>query len=297
MKRKYINQLVLFFLIFSMSFSILIKEDVYAIQFQTPNIIDNAPPKISSLSNDKWTLMTKNVGDLPRSVIVGDANNDGQNDIVMVNMEGTSISILLWNITSMDWNVPIIKVARDGVCDVVIEDANNDGQNDIVTSNLSDESVSIFLWDPILNDWLPSIRVKVEGPPHGVSIADANNDGQNEIITPNGGTNNVSILLWNTTSRTWNKIVTRMIVGMSPWSVDVGDVNNDGYNDIITADIYYKVISILLWNINPPPTEESGGPFPIPGYNIIFLLSSIGVILIIIINKSLKDRKPLDNKP
>lgn len=100
MKRKYINQLVLFFLIFSMSFSILIKEDVCAIQFQTPNIIHNAPPKISSLSNDKWTLITKNVGNLPRSVIVGDANNDGQNDIITVNNGDNTISILLWNINT-----------------------------------------------------------------------------------------------------------------------------------------------------------------------------------------------------
>ena len=141
---------------------------------------------------------TRSVGNSPTSVSIGDANNDGQNDIVIANQGDDNVSILLWNTTLNDWDPQSTRSVGSGPVSVSIGDANNDGQNNIVTVNAFDNNVSILLWNTTLNDWNPQITRSVGNFPRSVSIGDANNDGQNDIVAANYDLFDytVSILLW-----------------------------------------------------------------------------------------------------
>ncbi len=140
--------------------------------------------------------ITRSVGEGPRSVFIGDTNNDGYNDICTANINDNTISILLWNNTIGDWNPQIIKSGIINLHNLCIGDADNDGDNDIVTASSATNNILIFLWNNTISDWDPEITKSVGNGPDMVYIGDANNDGYNDIITANRLGNTVSILLW-----------------------------------------------------------------------------------------------------
>jgi len=196
-------------------------------------------------SNGGWAPNFKlTVGREPTDVFIGDANNDGYNDIVTSNCRSNDISILLWNFTLMEWNVQIRKPVGTYPFFVYIGDANNDGFNDLVCSNRVSGDVSIILWNSTIMDWNTQIRKHVGSGQGNVFIGDANNDGYNDIaIAKIGG---VSIFLWNFTRGEWDEKLDIDIVYYT-YAVSLEDANNDGYIDIIAADLAGEV-NILLWN-------------------------------------------------
>jgi len=190
------------------------------------------------------------VGSDPFSVFIGDANNDGWNDIVTANFYGNNVSILLWNSTTSYWDEKIGKSVGIYPTSISIGDVNNDGFNDIVAGNQNTNDVSIFLWNASINDWNNDSRLSVGGSPWYVYIADANNDGWNDIVTANYMTNDVSIILWNASISYWNPQI-RISVGtewVGPIAVSVEDADNDGYNDIVVANDRSLEIVAILWN-------------------------------------------------
>jgi hypothetical protein len=198
-------------------------------------------------SSDWNPQITRTVGDYPYSVFIGDANNDGYNDIATANANSDNVSILLWNSISGGWNSQITRIVGDHPCSIFIGDVNNDGFNDIATANDFANTVSILLWNSIAGNWNPQITRSVGLHPISVFIGDANNDGYNDIAIANYMDEMVSILLWNSTAGNWNPQITRN-VGDGPCSIFIGDANNDGYNDIATANGNTHTVSILLWN-------------------------------------------------
>ena len=155
-------------------------------------------------------LFTITVDSYPAKVFIGDANNDGYNDIVASTYELDEIKIILWNTTSQTWNPYISKSAGDNPYGITIGDANNDGYNDIVAINSIDDNISIFLWNESSNNWDSQILKSVGDQPSEIVIGDANNDGYNDIIILNSG-NDVSIILWNISTNDWNPQIRRNI--------------------------------------------------------------------------------------
>ncbi|MFX1293736.1 MAG: FG-GAP-like repeat-containing protein [Promethearchaeota archaeon] len=218
-------------------------------------------------SKNDWDIHERNLPPVSqtRDVFIGDANNDGQNDIVAVTSLDAYVSILLWNISTGTWDSGISRLAQGDAFSVFVEDANNDGQNDIVTANNWDNNVSILLWNTTAGDWDSQITRPVGNTPQSIFIGDANNDGQNDLIIANWNDDTVSILCWNTSADDWDSQITKP-VGMVPRTVFVGDANNDGYNDIVTANLEDS-ISIYLWKSPPgnwvPQLEEKVGDEPL----------------------------------
>ena len=192
-------------------------------------------------------VITRYVGETPFSHFIGDANNDGYNDIVTGNEVDETVSILLWNEISRDWDPQIEKPVASTPASVFIGDADNDGHNDIITANPYVNNISILLWKGVSGDWNSQITRSVGNYPMDVFIGDANNDGYNDIVTVNTDGFTVSILLWNETSSNWDPQI-KKIVGINPSSLFIGDADNDGYDDIVATNAGGNTVSILLWN-------------------------------------------------
>ncbi len=259
------------------------------------------PIEIFTLNPGTWEdLFSIYFDSDPKYVFIGDADNDGYNDIVVGTYITNKIKILTWNDTIKSWNPPISKDTGTTPYEISIGDANNDGYNDIVVANFKSDTISIFLWNESLGDWDSHIRSAGDGP-YNTIIGDGNNDGFNDIIISNHNSNDVSVFLWNDTISNWNSPITKAI-GSYTNSLALGDINNDGDKDIITTSTGDDKIHILLWNsslndwspiekhANQYPTGLSVGDVNNDGFNDMIVADAEGEgISIFLWNESLGD--------
>ncbi len=266
----------------------------------------------------------KEFGETVDAIIIEDADNDGYNDLIARNSD--NLTILLWNDISKDWIDKIqfqieIYIVYNYIDNFAVEDANNDGYNDIV---VNDEYESeIFFWNNTIDDWNDPIFD--DGLGISLNIKDANNDGFNDLIAyhpwnGNPGRNRVIIRLWNSSIGYWDPEFNITVAEDDISSLFVEDVNNDGYNDIITTNYEHSFpsenkISIRLWNehtqywdpLFTKPIEEassiSSGDVNNDGYSDIILYGEAyinyhweDVIFILIWDDEIKNWKTPVNK-
>ncbi len=201
--------------------------------------------KIPTAADSYWDpYITMLAGANPNDIFIGDADNDGDNDMVTANWGDSTISIILWNETTGNWDVSINKAAGGMMFCVVISDANNDGYNDIVASGYSDENLYVFLWNSTSRDWDTPITLAALDDPYAVAMGDVDNDGDIDIVSAGDDTYSMSIFLWNASADDWQTTINKT-VGASSRGISIGDANNDGYNDIV---VDANGITIFLWN-------------------------------------------------
>jgi len=204
-------------------------------------------------------------GSKPTGVVIADVDNDGKNEVVTANYTGNNVSVLRWNGTTFD--SPITYPTDSYPHSVAVGDVNSDGRNDIVTANYLPKKVSILLGNG--TGFNPSPALNVGDSPTYVVIADADNDGDNDIVVANSahqsgasGISNISLIKWNGTNFDPQ---TQLTAGHHIDSVVVGDVNNDGYNDIACTNRNDNTISLIRWNGNnfDPQIVMPVGTYPI----------------------------------
>lgn len=183
------------------------------------------------------------VGSRPDSIVVGDFNGDGKQDLATANGSVDNVSVLLGNGTggfSAATNFAVGTLPTS----VAVGDFDNDGNQDLVTSNQNSASVSILLGDgtgsfAIAASWAAGAN------PQSVAVGDFNGDFKDDLVVANGS-NSVSVLM-NDGEGNFEEPVS-FAVGGPPLSVAVGEFNGDGKPDLATANGTSQNLSVLLGN-------------------------------------------------
>ena len=183
----------------------------------------------------------------PRSIAIGDLNNDNRLDIVVANSGTNTIGIFISNIDGTFSNQNTYSTGlQSRPYSIVINDFNNDNYLDIAVANYGTNNIGIFLGYG--NATFENQKVFSTGSSHPLFITtgDINNDNRTDIIIVNYGTNNIGIFLGNGDGSFQSPIIYFTGYDSIPYSLAIGDFNNDNNLDIAIANYGTNNIGILL---------------------------------------------------
>ena len=163
-----------------------------------------------------------------RSLVIGDADNDGKNEIVV----GTSTNVLhevkAFEWTGTTWMHDNI-ADTDEVRAVAIGDADNDGENEVVVGFASSPN-EVRTYKKSGGSWVQENVVNLMSGILALDVGDVDNDGKNEIV--------VSIEMGFNMLRAYEKVGNSWVediiwpVPRRVLSLAIGDADNDGRNEV-----------------------------------------------------------------
>lgn len=145
---------------------------------------------------------------------------------------------------------------------VAVGDVNGDGRLDIVTADSFGNEVSVVLGLASGGFGPPTAYVVGSGQaiPMRVALGDVNGDGRLDIVTANANANAVAVLLGLPAGGFAPAVAYSTGPGSSPFDVSLGDMNNDGRLDVVTANFGTSTVGVLL-------ALPGGGFAPISSYS------------------------------
>jgi hypothetical protein len=200
------------------------------------------------------------VGGLARSVAVGDFNADHDPDLVVANELSNDVSVLLGG-PGGSFGAQTTYPAGTHPQDVAVGDFNRDGDRDLVVTNFDVNVVSVLLGGPGGTFGAPT-GFPVDRP-SGVAVGDLNRDQDQDLAVANyANYNSISVLLGKAGGAFGRAQTTYPVGSTYPTEVALGEFNQDGHLDVVTANVYSNTNSVLLGapggSFGAPVTYQTG---------------------------------------
>jgi hypothetical protein len=213
--------------------------------------ISGGGPHLSILFQDSLNpgnfLPLVNLGIKSSSVAIGDLNGDFINDMVVTETDNGKVQLLFQDPAAVgSFSVAMDLAVGAQPTDVKIEDLDKDGRLDIIvgnfgpTDNFKNGSVSVLLQDPInAGQFLPAVNYSFNCRAHKISLGDLNDDGYLDIAVASWCEDcEITILFQDITNigRFLAPVKYSCKGHVDPWSIAIGDMNNDNFNDLIISE-------------------------------------------------------------
>ena len=180
-----------------------------------------------------------NVPGGPGNVLIGDMNNDRKLDLVVACTRTRSITVLEGKGNGQFGATLSNTPLEDAPGEMALGDLNGDGKLDVAVSSHDSYGVVLFTGDgkggltkapasPIV------MRLGEHPHTHGLAVADANRDNKLDLITCNNSDNDISLAFGDGRGN-FSRASQSFPVGPSPYPFGTGDVNNDGWLDIVAT--------------------------------------------------------------
>ena len=187
---------------------------------------------------------------LPRSIAIGDLNNDNRSDIVVAYSGSQTIGIFYGDGNGTLTNQSTYSTGSGSLpYSISLGDFNGDHQLDIVVANARSDNLGIFL--AFQNGTFATQKTYSTGAgsvPVCVFVEDFDNDGRADIAVTNIGASTVAVLLGYNDGTFAKQATFTAGVKSYPISLAVGDFNKDNLLDIATAHQGVNVIVVVMGN-------------------------------------------------
>ena len=193
----------------------------------------------------------------PRSVAVGDLNNDQHMDIVVANAGSDTIGIFVFTSNATLVNEKTYSTGYEShPSSIALGHFNDDNYLDIAVANYATNNIAIFLGNGdgiFVNHGSFSTG---SSHPLFVTVAHLNNDDQTDLVVVNYGTNTVGILLGFGNGSFQDQTTYFTGYDSIPYSLAVGHFNKDNYSDIAVVNYGTNNVGILLGYDNGTFTSQ-----------------------------------------
>jgi hypothetical protein len=182
----------------------------------------------------------------PIGIVVGDFNGDGKLDIATISGFDNAVVSVLIGLGDGAFKPYISTTAGTQGGSIAVGDFNGDGKLDVV---ISDNSVGV---DIMLGNGNGTFQAPVgyatAADPRMVVVADFNGDGKLDLATTNAGSETISVLLGNGNGTFQTHKDNSTAKAASCISLTVGDLRNDGRQDIVAGCQALGLVGVLLSN-------------------------------------------------
>ena len=173
------------------------------------------------------------------NVLVGDMNGDRRLDLLVSLTRARGIIVLEGKGNGQFGAALSNTTLKDAPGEMAAGDFNGDGKLDVAVASHDSYGVVLLMGDgkgglaqapssPVV------MRVGEHAHTHGLALADVNRDNKLDLITCNSTDNDISLAFGDGRGN-FTRVPQTFPVGPSPYPFGVGDVNNDGWPDIVAT--------------------------------------------------------------
>jgi len=168
---------------------------------------------------------------VPDQVALGDLNNDGKLDMVVMHSGTASLFYIRLGDGLGGFSGTGRINASFSPSSFALGDINNDGKLDFLSTSGQSGTIKVQLGDG-LGSFTPQLDVTMTQTPDNIALGDVNRDGNLDFLVSNFYNNSVSIRLGDGTGRFASSGLTYP-VGTRPIGLTLADVNADGKLDFL----------------------------------------------------------------
>jgi len=196
-------------------------------------------------------------GNGPRSAILIDLNRDGNSDLAVANILGSTLSFIFGDGTGAFTSQGGVDAVDQAPHAIASGDFNEDGLPDAVTANRDSDTIGVFLGDGVGGFLTPTFFATGMGP-RWIAIADFNEDNHADLAITNRDDDNLTVLLGDGNGSFVK--AGDFSTGDGPVPIAAADLNGDGPIDLAVGNDLADTLVVLAGDGTGNFTFESEFP-------------------------------------